>query len=521
MLDKLRSFLFGPADSGQTFAAPKQPLYSEIAFARMLQYFAAVPDPDELLKQAGIRRDQLRLLDLDDEVHGRIEDRVSALIATPWSIEPSGSRAEKFVRGELEKVMESIDRSTIAAVCYGYSMSEAVYARLPVGKVGIESFSEKPIEWFDFSSMDGLWHYHADDGSGGYLGIPCDPRKFFPIVRNPTTRNPYGESILARLWFPVTWRREGWGLWLNFLETFGEPIITGNVRNQQAFSAAMQAQGVRSVIAWQGGKDDKIESIQGSTPGEFQRLEEALTKRIQKLILGNTMTTDGGQYGSRASGEVGLQVEDARRFSDIRMGARAAQKLIDVLCSLNGFPPLRFERRDETGLEAARATRDKDLAPVLQSSGLQFSRVYFQDNYALAETDLEVGQPAAPLTASATDDKTIKGHSEGLRTESEKRLFEVLQCINLSASTDKTPEAQKALDKLTNAAMGLAPKEPIPPALIQSAIMAARDKEDLERRLLAIFESSDSQDPEFQAVLEKANFAAQVLGYVAADELKT
>ena len=116
---------------------------------------------------------------------------------------------------------------------------------------------------------------------------------------------------------------------------------------------------MRSVVAWQGQKDDKIDTIQPSTSGEFERMELALTKRIQKLILGNTMTTDGGTYGSRASGEVGLQVEDTRRLADIRMNTEAVQRIVDVLCELNNFQPLRFVRRDETGLEAARSDRDK------------------------------------------------------------------------------------------------------------------------------------------------------------------
>ena len=485
------------AQQKTVFAPSKQPLYSEEAYYRMLQYFAAVPDPDELLKQSGIRREQLRLLELDDEVSGRLEDRIAALVATPWGIEDNETTAGKFIHDQLEPHIESIDRATISAAAYGYSMMEVVYSRLPGGRTGISSVEEKPLEWFDYSADDYWWHSHPDDGSGDYRGIPCDPRKFFPIVRNPTTRNPYGESLLSRLWFPVTWRREGWGLWMNFLETFGTPIVAANVRNYKGFVEAMQKQGVRSVIAWQGEDTDKISTIQPATSGEFERMENALTKRIQKLILGNTMTTDGGQYGSRASGEVGLQVEDARRFADIRMGSKAIQRLIDVLCNLNGFPSIKFERKDETGLEEARANRDKNLAPVLQSSGLKFSQGYFIDNYALSEDDLEaavISQPTG-IMASASAKPTI---------------------VHLAADPQTSP--QDSIDSIANDALSTAPVNPIDPELIRNAVMAASNKHDLERRLLAIFESSDSRSPEFQDVLERAHFAAQVIGYVAAEE---
>ena len=498
MIDWLRR-RFAPSRESATFAPSRHPLYSEQAYARMLQFFSTVPDPDELLKQAGIRREQLRLLELDDEVSGRLEDRVAALIATPWILEPGDTRAARFVREQLEPHMDVLDRATISAAAYGYAMVEAVYRRMPSGRVGLANVGQKPLEWFDYAHPDG-WRYHPDDGSGDYGGIPCDPSKFFPIVRNPTTRNPYGESILSRLWFPVTWRREGWGLWLNFLETFGTPIITANVRNYRGFVEAMQAQGVRSVVAWDGRQEDTISTLQASTGGEFERMENALAKRIQKLILGNTMTTDGGQYGSRASGEVGLQVEDARRHVDIRTGGVAINRLVAVLCELNGFAPMKFTRRDETGLEEARAARDADLAPVLKESGLKLTRQYFIDRYALEENELEEGEPEPdPPTVDPTVDPTTPKDEA------------TMAAARFAAS------AQEALDGITDAALAQAPGQPIAPQRLRDAVMAARDKHDLERRLLALFES-DAADPRFRDVLERAHFAAQVLGYVAAEE---
>lgn len=496
MLDKIRAFF--KRDS-QISGFARQPLYSEQAYYHMLQYFGTIPDPDLLLQQAGIARWQLRRLELDDEIAGRLEDRASGLIATPWTIEPSTTRAAKFVKEQLTGVMERLDRATISAVAYGYSMSEVVYSQLDGGRTGIKMVSRCPIQWFDLLAEDNTWLYHPDDGSGGFPGVECDPRKFIPIVRNPTMENPYGESLLSRLWFPVLWRDEGWRMWLNFLSTFGEPIVAANVQNYENFVKAMQAQGVRSVVAWQGQKDDKIDTIQPSTSGEFERMELALTKRIQKLILGNTMTTDGGIYGSRACGEVGLQVEDTRRLADIRMNTEAVQRIVDVLCELNNFQPLRFIRRDETGLESARSDRDKNLAPVLQTSGLKLSRSYFVDNYGLEDEDLE----DAPQSTAPTVTPTFSARH------------------SFAAQGAQYTETQQAVEDLGSAALNESPDSAIQVDDIRSIVMSARDKADLERRLLVLFESSDSLDPAFQSTLERAHFAAQVLGYVAAEELRS
>lgn len=493
MFESIRRF-FRPTLITPTARAP---LYSEQAYYRMLQFFGTVPDPDLLLRQVGIQRYQLRRLELDDEISGRLEDRVSALIATPWGIEPSTTRAAKFVREQMSRIMEPLDRATIAAVAYGYSMSEAIYAPLGGDRVGLSALNRCPIQWFDLSAEDGGWRYHPDDGSGGPDGLPCDPRKFIPVVRSGTIENPYGESLLSRLWFPVTWRGEGWMMWLNFLETFGQPIVAANVTNYAAFVEAMKAQGVRSVVAWQGDKGDELKTIQPATSGEFERMELALTKRIQKLILGNTMTTDGGQYGSRASGEVGLQVEDSRRLADIRMNVAAAQRIVNVLCELNGLPPLTFVRRDETGIESRRAERDKNLSPVLQTSGLKLSRSYFTDHYDLDDEDLE----AAPAS--------IPSISTGLAPQRLTFAPEVERPLT---------EGQQAVEDLVDALMKSAPAVPIPLSEIRKVIMAASSSDDLEKRLLALWIDTGTSESDFQQALMMADFAAQVLGYVTASE---
>ena len=50
--------------------------------------FTTVPDPDLMLQKAGIQRQHLRFLELDDEVAQCVETRKDAVIGTPWRLEP-------------------------------------------------------------------------------------------------------------------------------------------------------------------------------------------------------------------------------------------------------------------------------------------------------------------------------------------------------------------------------------------------------------------------------------------------
>jgi phage gp29-like protein len=485
----------------------RQPLYSEQAYSRVLEYFTTVPDPDLMLQKAGIARQHLRLLELDDEVAQCVETRKDAVLNMPWRLEPNQSRANKWLTAQLEPHYEAMIRGLMSAVFYGYSVLELTY-RADGGRVTIDRVDERNIEWFRLHPQHG-WRYYPDDGSGGVDGLDCDPRKFLIAVRHPTTRNPYGESLLSRLWFPVTWRREGWSLWLKFLETFGQPIVVGRVFDYNAFVGALQAQGVRSVIGYRGSADDQITTIQASQSGEFERLETALTKRIQKLILGQTLTSDVGDVGSYAAATVHNDVRQEKTFSDARLIMRVMQQAVATLARLNGMQVPQFIIADETGLVAERAARDAALLPVLQASGLKLTPNYFEDRYDFRSEDLEAVEtpdpdPAMQPGPAAESEPANPGPAEAAEAEASASL------VTLKRYT----KIQQEIEDLGDAAMEEAPL-PIDPVLLRDAILGATSQEDLQERLAVVWDGGP--DSAFVETLEKAAFMARVIGYVSAE----
>lgn len=488
----------------------RQPLYSEQAFDRVLAYLTSVPDPDLMLQKAGIERQHLRFLELDDEVAQCVETRKDAVLAVPRRLEPNQTRASKWLMMAMEPHFETVLRAVMSAVFYGYSVLEITY-RLDAGRTVIDRIDERNIEWFRIHPALG-WRYFPNDGSGGVDGIALDPRKFFITVRHPTTRNPYGESLLSRLWFPVTWRREGWQMWLKFLETFGQPIVIGRVFDYNGFVAAMQKQGVRSVIGWQGRADDSVQTINASNPGEFERLEMAVTKRVQKLILGQTLTSDVGSTGSYAAAKVHNEVRRDKTLADSRLAVHTIQRIVDVLADLNGLPRHRFVMADDVGLESERATRDAALLPVLVASGLKLTQNYFEDRYDYRSEDLgstetdDLGAPEQPEPAEEPDVE-----SESPAAETVDARAEVL-----TMAAPRFTKTQQEIEDLGDALMEEAPANPLDPDRLRDAIMGAKDADDLRERLLAVWEKGP--DKAFTDTLEKAAFMARVIGYVSASE---
>ena len=365
-------------------------LNSEVAISKMLDYFLQLSDPDELLAKAGVRRHNLRSLEMDDEIAQCIDTRMDSITRYSWRLEPNQPRKSIWMRDMLEEAgINVLIRSLVGAVPYGYVVNEAIWVK-EKGRIVLKRIPQKPMEWF-VPQSNGSLRYFPDDGAGGVNGVECDPRKFFLTVRNARYQNPRGEALLSRVWFPVTWRREGWGMWLHFLETFGDPIVLGQVPDFRTFVDAMKAQGVRSTIAWQSTSDrDNVSTITASAPGEFERLENAIVRRIQKLFLGQTLTSDTSQQGgSYAQATVHNQVRHDKTRSDIRMVTDTLQTLINVACDLNGFERLKFIMNDDAELAVSRAARDAVIYPVLSGSGFRLSKDYFIDTYDYRMTDLE------------------------------------------------------------------------------------------------------------------------------------
>lgn len=494
-----------PAKPQAVMAAnDKKTLYSEQAFDRMLHYMTTIPDPELLLQKAGIERYMLRQCLINPEIAQCVNTRRDAVFGTPFRLEPNQTRAAKWLHDTYLPFRRIVTAATVNAVLMGYAVVEATYA-LVGGRIVIARLDERPMEWFRLT-VNG-WRYYPNDGTGSIEGIELDPRKFWVIENNPTTSNPYGEALLAPLWFPSIWQREGDALWMQYMETFGQPIVIGKMQDYSTFVAAMKAQRVRSAIGFQGQKDDTITTVGGSASGEFERLRRAFDITIQKVLLGQTATSDVSGGGSYAATAVLETVRQDKRIGDCRLEMLVGQKIIDTLAALNGLQTAQYILADGEGIDQERATRDATLVPVLTASGLKFTKNYYTDRYDFEDEDLEVMDvPDAPTTeqSSAVDKESLTTGDATARA-----------IAHMAAP--KATAIQQEIDDLGDALLADAPVNPLDMDAVRDAIFGATDEADLQRRLVLAMKDSGPGGV-FTDLLDRASFAARVIGYVSAEE---
>lgn len=491
--------LFG-ARAPTTFAAPGALTREQATLERMFTLLGSAPDPDEALRRAGIARHQLRCVEMDDEVTAALDTRREAVTGTPWRLEGGTARWRAEIDAELRPHIESMLRGAFAAVPYGYSVIEVVY-RNDGQRAGIAAAVEKPMEWFA-PQPDGSLRYRAPDGPPG--GVPVDSRKFLLTARQPSYRNPYGEALLSRVYWPWFFRQHSWQHWMRWLERFGNPLLLGSTSGDpQAMANNLAAALSGSALAV--GTGDTVSAVQpASGTGHFSDLDAVICRRIQKLILGQTLTTDASTGGSYAAAKVADGVRNDRRNADIRLVSATVQRLVDALWQFSGRAgeAPTFVMADDTGLEAERAARD---AILVEKVGVRLTPEYIAERY-----DLEAGDfTMADLDASAPP-AGQEGHG-GPNGGAEGRPAQFAAPGADSGERQFTP-VQQGIEGGLDAIQTM---EPIPPEVVRAAVLAARDEEDLRARLGVLVSQAD---PRFAATLERASYAAAVLGYVAADE---
>ncbi len=458
------------------------------------------PDADEVLFKAGLSRASLRTLEADDEVAQCIETRRDALIATPWRLENNSSRNAAWIAQQIAPHVDIILRASFMAVPYGYSVAEVVYQKVSGGRIGIAQISEKPFEWFEPRS-NGRLIYRAENG----MEYDVDKRKFLLTVRNGSYRQPYGEPLFSRIYWAVFFKAHGRRFWARYLERFGEPVAVGKVSDQEKFIKDLSSLGLAAGLPV--GQDDEVTFLSVTQAGEFERFENAMSRSIQKLILGQTLTSDVGGGGSYAAAKVHDSVRMDKRNADARLVAGTVQHLINTLWSLNGFAgaaPI-FTLSDDTGLEAARAERDGKL---VEKGILKLTKEYLLDRYDFKEGDFVMPDDAGDLS---TEPAKIAEKKTEIAEKKESAEFSASQ---FAAPSQKFTPGQQAIEIQIDALMAGGLPQVLTDEAIKGAIMGATSPDDLHARLAIVLSTADTR--QFNETFQRALFAADIMGYAHA-----
>lgn len=370
-----------------------------------------LPNPDPVLKKTGKDIKTYRDLLSDAHVGAAVQSRKSGVKCLEWEIDrgKSKSRQAKLITDvfnalDLNRILGEI----LDAPLFGYSPIEVIWERqgqyiLPADLVG------KPPEWFNFSVENELQFRTKEKWQGEPITVE---RKFLLSRYNPTYENPYGENVLSKCFWPVTFKRGGMKFWVVFTEKYGMPFAIGKhprgaSDKERTDILGMLENMVRDAVATIP-DDSSVDLLEptGKTASTdiFERLLTFSNQEISKAILGQTLTTEMQDVGSYASAKVHLDVRYDIVQADKKLAEQTLNELIKWIYEINfGDTDNRatFTLYEEEEVDKTLAERDQTLT----NSGVKFTKKYFMKAYGFEEEDIEedTNKPT-PSQFQETDD---------------------------------------------------------------------------------------------------------------------
>jgi len=340
----------------------------------------------------------------DDEAMATFAQRRLAVTQCEWLVEAGGDRpidrqAADWLTAQLKRInFDNLTTKMLFGVFYGYAVAELIY-KPDGGYIGIDQIRVRNRRRFRFDKDMGLRLLTQDNMAEG---IRAQAPYFWSFSCGADHDDePYGLGLAHWLYWPVLFKRNGIKFWLIFLEKFGMPTAVGSYDTTASDSDKMALLSATRAIQTDSGiimpKDMALELKEAARSGtpDYKTLFDAMNAAIQKVVLGQTASTQG------TAGKLG----NDKLQSDVRNDIIKADA--DLVCESFNLGPVRwlmqwnfpaaalprvFRVTEEPEDMATRADRDQKVAQM----GFKPTLGYVTQNYGEGWTEAQPG-PAAPL----------------------------------------------------------------------------------------------------------------------------
>ena len=366
----------------------------------------------EILAKANIGKSDLRIVSEFGEVQSATNRRKGMLRKTKYVIDANG--ANQNVADQLwlmvDRVLSDLDY-VWDAVLYGVSYVEPYYA-LYDGAVLIERVEDRSFNRFNIKNNRIVFNNGTKNIEVPLTGYP----KLFCTRYKNSERAPEGVGILAACYWPYFNLSFSDKIWAMFIQHHGAPMVHGatdqnyGTEGFSAFARALKDLVSNGIAATS--KDEQISVLGAGQNGEaFVQYTHEYNARIQKAILGSTLTTDNTSGNSRATAEVGDTAAWDLVSEDASAIARSIQNMINVVVDLNvelGIwqdikPIFRFDVREKPDQELIA------MVTALSGAGIKPTERWMVQNMPTVEEGDFIYEYGAKVELSATpyQDKAI------------------------------------------------------------------------------------------------------------------
>lgn len=367
-------------------------LYQTIAKQGTLSFLRTLPNPDVILRATGRGLSAYNALLYDAHVHATVMSRKANLLSREIIIEPYNAT--------LEALLANIDftafkNQTFNAVLYGHQAFEIMYAPSGFAAVPVR-IADIPPQYVSYNS-DGAMQLRENES----LVLP--ENKFISVRSFPSQTNPYGEALLARIYWVVEFKRNALQYWIRNANRFATPTRIGTLSRELAatnedgtnenlneFANLLTALVDDNIgVIPEGNEITQLPSDSTDSSNTFRGLVELCNAEISKCILGQTLTTEIPAQGSYAAAEVHASIRREIVEYDVHLTERAIADFLNAVARANNLNETFSVRLEDTEqVKTNIAQRDQ----LLYAQGVRFTPDYYAHTYNLKPSHFTVIQ---------------------------------------------------------------------------------------------------------------------------------
>jgi SPP1 gp7 family putative phage head morphogenesis protein len=388
-----------------------------------------LPNPDKVLEAKGGDVSVYRDLTYDSQVNSCIVSRESGVMSCEYRIvsekDAAGldSRAHGFITEQWNSLnMENLYRDILEAVWLGYSPIETILGR-DGERIVYDALIGRPAEWFFFDTENNLRFRSENNPTDGDPVIVSGLNRQVELVQyRAGYRNPYGESELARCFWPVHFKKGDIRYWISFIERFGDDPVFINLPTRPAddeidkyLDMLYEMKSSGAGVFWGESKPETLGVDKKASSDLFNEMVKFCDSSISKTLTGHSATADStpGKLGNEDMAETvrgDIQDSDKRLISGVMN--RMIRRLVDLNFTVSSYP--KFEFFEEEDVQSIRAERDAKVFEM----GWQPTEQYLQRVYDYQPGDLkEVIKPADLTTGLPASGGSEKKKSRDYRVE--------------------------------------------------------------------------------------------------------
>ena len=409
-------------------------LTSEFATREKLEFLnrlmTVLPDPDEILAENGYDFKIYRDLLTDPNLTATVQQRKLQILQMDWEVIETIKRPDKSgfplrsnieqrvkcsknshfdyaqcdIKEKAEKVLNNLPLQRIMSeimdcLLFGMTIQEITYDLNDDGELEPVKIEAKPQEWFIFNVNNEL-RMRKKTTAGVYLfeeGERLPDFKFIVNRYHATYDNPYGDKILARCYWPITFKRAATEFWQLMVERYGMPFLlgfhpSGWTRTQiDDFLEQLKEMINENVYVFPETLKDMIQ-LKESPQYDIGQLYEILinhhNREVSKAVLTVTLTTDMQGVGSYKAADIHKEMLSYIGLSDKKIVEDGLNRILQYWTFLNwghlDSPKVVLKKKEKIVDESEK--RDE----VLSKMGVKFTKEYFKKRYRLEDEDFEL-----------------------------------------------------------------------------------------------------------------------------------